>query len=177
MIRDYWYLQTPISMYVTLQCHIDIMMIIVIHCDSLWTNCGFLKRGLVDHLGVLQTPIIWKNETAYFYNCHIQFWLGTLTGDPLPPSLVWLGTLTGDPLSPSLVFTRCAYPLHSRITHTSTKHLTWFSCPPLVGFDIDCLPATIDVISCANIYVDKAQLLNLSVLGFLLDKILFCKLG
>ena len=41
--------------------HVDIMMIIAIQCDSLCTNCRFLKIGLVDHIGVLQTPIIFYN--------------------------------------------------------------------------------------------------------------------
>ena len=44
-------------MYVMSQRHIDIMMIIAIHCDSLCTNCWFLKISLVDHIGVMQTPI------------------------------------------------------------------------------------------------------------------------
>ena len=37
--------------------HVDIMMIIAIYCDSLCTNCRFLETGLVDHIGVLQTPV------------------------------------------------------------------------------------------------------------------------
>ena len=32
------------------QRHVDIMMIIAIQCDSLCTNCLFLKTGLVDHI-------------------------------------------------------------------------------------------------------------------------------
>ena len=63
LIRDYWFMQRPVSMpamqkpvsiYVTLQCHIDIMMIIAIHCDSLCTNCQLRKTGHIDHIGVLQ---------------------------------------------------------------------------------------------------------------------------
>ena len=51
LIRDYWCLQTPVtmnvthtpvSMYVTSQCHIDIMMIIAIQCYSLCIICRFL---------------------------------------------------------------------------------------------------------------------------------------
>ena len=39
-------------------CHVDSMTIIAIQCDSLCIrNCWFLKTGLVDHIGVLQTPI------------------------------------------------------------------------------------------------------------------------
>ena len=57
LIRDYWCLQTPVSMYVMSQHHVDILTIIAIHCDSLYTNCWFLKTGLVDHIGVLQTPM------------------------------------------------------------------------------------------------------------------------
>ena len=61
LIRDYWCLQTPISMFicdVTMSWrHVDIMTIIAIHCDSLCTNCQFLKTGLVDHIGILKTPI------------------------------------------------------------------------------------------------------------------------
>ena len=58
LISDYWCRQTPVSMLsVTSQCHVDIMMIIAIHYDSPCTSCPFLKTGLVDHLGVLQTPM------------------------------------------------------------------------------------------------------------------------
>ena len=58
LIRDYWGLQTPVPMYVTSWYHV-----IAIHCDSLWTNCRFLKTGLVDYIGVLQTSM--KHETNF----------------------------------------------------------------------------------------------------------------
>ena len=64
LIRYYWCLQTPISMYVKSQHHVNIMMIIAIHCDPLSRNCQFLKTFLVDHIGVVQTPImhtIWQS--------------------------------------------------------------------------------------------------------------------
>ena len=57
LFRDYWCLQTAISMYVTSQHDDAIMMIIAIYCDLLH-KFGFLEIGLVDHTGVLQTPII-----------------------------------------------------------------------------------------------------------------------
>ena len=37
--------------------HDVVLTLIAIHCDSLCTNCRFEKKGLVDHIGVLQTPI------------------------------------------------------------------------------------------------------------------------
>ena len=40
-----------------------------IHCDSLCANCRFLKTGLVDYIGVLQTPI--------------KYYLGSTTSFPL----------------------------------------------------------------------------------------------
>ena len=54
LIRDYWCLQTSISMHVCditmSQCHDN--------CNSMrFTNCRFLKTGLVDHICFLQTPI------------------------------------------------------------------------------------------------------------------------
>ena len=42
----------------TSQRHDITSTLIAIQCDSLCTNCQFLKRGLVDHIGVLQTPIM-----------------------------------------------------------------------------------------------------------------------
>ena len=48
----------------TSRSHVDIMTIIVLHCDSLCTNCQFLKTGLVDHTGVLQTPISYRSGTV-----------------------------------------------------------------------------------------------------------------
>ena len=59
LIWDYWCLQTPVSMYVTSQCH---------NVPSWHDNCNLLRFSLrkfsisenrpVDHIGVLQTPII-----------------------------------------------------------------------------------------------------------------------
>ena len=46
-------------------CHIDITTIIVIHCDSLCTNCRFLKTGIKTDIGVLQTP----TSNDGFSNC------------------------------------------------------------------------------------------------------------
>ena len=43
--------------YVTAsQHHVNIMIIIAIHCDSLYTSCQFLKTGLVDHMEADQLP-------------------------------------------------------------------------------------------------------------------------
>ena len=64
-------MQTPVSMCVTSKRH-DIMMIIAIHCDSLCTNCRFLKTGLVDHIGVLQTPKIVIQLDLAFAVFHLQ---------------------------------------------------------------------------------------------------------
>ena len=48
----------PPCMWLTIsRRHIDIMTIIAIHCDSLCTNCRFLKTGLVEHIGVGQIPM------------------------------------------------------------------------------------------------------------------------
>ena len=55
LIRDYWCLKIPVSMYVMSQMHDT--MIIAVQCDCLCTNCQFLKTGLVDHIDVLQTPM------------------------------------------------------------------------------------------------------------------------
>ena len=45
---------------VTSQHHIDI------NCNSLYTNCRFLKTDLVDHIGVLQTPTIISGTEILF---------------------------------------------------------------------------------------------------------------
>ena len=72
---DVWHLLLlDVSPCVTSQvswCHIDIMTIIAIHCDSLCTNCRFLKTGLVDHIGVLQAPKIHVHFTtvSFLYLC------------------------------------------------------------------------------------------------------------
>ena len=39
-------------LHVTSQCHDITSTLIAIQCDSLCTNCRFLKTGLVDHIGV-----------------------------------------------------------------------------------------------------------------------------
>ena len=54
-----------IRLHVTSQRHINIMMIIAIQCNSLCTNYRFLKTGFVDHIGVLQTPIILFGTCTY----------------------------------------------------------------------------------------------------------------
>ena len=59
LVRDYWCLKTPVSMYVTSQCHEHRH-----YNDSLCTNCRFLKTGFVDHIGVLQTPIKYVKTTT-----------------------------------------------------------------------------------------------------------------
>ena len=49
--------------------HHDVTLtLIAIQCDSLCANCGFLKTGLVDHIGVLQTLI------THNYNTNKNYW-------------------------------------------------------------------------------------------------------
>ena len=43
--------------HVTSQHHDVTSILIAIQWDSLCSNCRFLKTGLVDHIGVLQTPV------------------------------------------------------------------------------------------------------------------------
>ena len=45
-------------LHVMPQHHDVIPTLIAIQWNSLCANCRFLKRGPVDHIGVLQTPII-----------------------------------------------------------------------------------------------------------------------
>ena len=44
-------------LYARSQCHDVMLTLIEILCDSLCSNFGFLKTGLVEYIGVLQTPI------------------------------------------------------------------------------------------------------------------------
>ena len=44
-------------LHVMSQCHDVMLTLIAIQCDPLCANCRFLKTGLVDHIGVLQTAI------------------------------------------------------------------------------------------------------------------------
>ena len=43
-------------LHVMLQRHDAISTLIAIQCNALCANCRFLQTGLVDHIGVLQTP-------------------------------------------------------------------------------------------------------------------------
>ena len=45
-------------LHVVLQCHDVTSTLIAIQCNSLHANCRFLKTGLLDHIGVRQTPTI-----------------------------------------------------------------------------------------------------------------------
>ena len=47
-----------IHLHVTSQCHDVMSTLIANQCDSLCTDCRFLKTGLVDYIGVLKTPIM-----------------------------------------------------------------------------------------------------------------------
>ena len=60
--------------YVTMsEFHVNIMTTIAIHSDSFCTNCQVLAKGLVDHIGVLQTPITF----IYFKNSLLNSILGS----------------------------------------------------------------------------------------------------
>ena len=67
-MSDYWCLQMQsfhvtsffmfanTRLHVTSQCQDIRLTLIAIQCNSLCANCQFLKTGLVDHMGVPQTP-------------------------------------------------------------------------------------------------------------------------
>ena len=55
-------------LYAMSQRHDITLTLIAIPCDSLCSNFGFLKTGLVEYIGVLQKPI---NKTGNFCNCII----------------------------------------------------------------------------------------------------------
>ena len=62
LIRDYWCLTSffmfaNTHLHVTSQHHDITLTLIAIQCGSLCANCRFLETGLVDHKGVLHTPI------------------------------------------------------------------------------------------------------------------------
>ena len=53
--------------YVTSQHHIDFVTIIAIQCDSLCTNCRFLKTGVVDHIGVLPIKELYHTQLLFTF--------------------------------------------------------------------------------------------------------------
>ena len=55
-----------VSMHVT--SHHDVTKI-AIKCDAICTNCRFLKTGLVDYIGVQQTPIELCSVTTLHLTC------------------------------------------------------------------------------------------------------------
>ena len=89
LIRDYWCLQTlsfyvtfaNIHLHVTSQ-HPDVTStLIAIQFDSLCANCQFLKTGLADHIGVLQTPITIIIMTGYQYDIKETKWAKAKNSD------------------------------------------------------------------------------------------------
>ena len=89
LIRDYWCLHTPISMYVMSQCH-DITPWRHDNCNSLWFSLRkfwISENMLVDHISVLQTAIILLSTKKKYSdgiklksNLHIHSFIGLMQG-------------------------------------------------------------------------------------------------
>ena len=58
---------TNTHLYGTSQGHDVMLTLIAILCNSLCSNFGFLKTGLVEYIGALQTPI--KRPVAHKKSC------------------------------------------------------------------------------------------------------------
>ena len=71
-----WYDVFFMFVHVTSQRHGIMSTLIAIQCDSLCINCWFLNTGLVDNIGVQQTPINLENTERHF--CFIYSYLITL---------------------------------------------------------------------------------------------------
>ena len=57
LVSDIFFMFANTRLHVTSQCHDVMSTLIVIQCDSLCANCRFQKTGLVDRIGVQQTPM------------------------------------------------------------------------------------------------------------------------
>ena len=74
---------TNTHLHVTSQHHDVTSTLIAIQCDSLCTNCRFLNTGLVDHKGVIQTPITSTFHTPLFtWNSHFMTVIKIPLGQP-----------------------------------------------------------------------------------------------
>ena len=85
--------------------HIDIMMIITIFCDSLCTNCRFLKTGLVVHIWVLQTPMMQQIDhisSKVIKRREIKWWL--IYPSPIDLKIPIIDGNIGPCSSPSVLF-------------------------------------------------------------------------
>ena len=56
-------------LHVTSQRHDVTLTLIAIQCGSLYTNCRFLKIGLVDYIGVLQTSSPRGFLEVFYFQC------------------------------------------------------------------------------------------------------------